>query len=301
MTANYTIMELNRRKFISNTLKAAGSAALLSSPLAGFAFAPVTVGEVMDKFISEVKGAPFSDTVDTLKSGNRDILVTGIVTTMFATVDVIKKAIAMKANFIIAHETTYYNHQDKTDWLKDDEVYQYKEELLRTNNIAIWRNHDYIHTLRPDGVRTGVIEKLEWQKIAEPNQLICNLTNAMSLKQLITYVKQKLHIDTVRYVGNPDQSCKKVLLLPGAAGGTRQMQAIREFNPDVLVCGEIAEWETAEYVRDAMASGKKLSLVVLGHIPSEEPGSIFLAKWLTEKFPAIKTIFVPSGNSLSFM
>jgi putative NIF3 family GTP cyclohydrolase 1 type 2 len=58
--------------------------------------------------LKEVPGAPFEQTVDTLKSGNRDIIVTGVVATMFATIEVIRKAIAMKANFIIAHEPTFY-------------------------------------------------------------------------------------------------------------------------------------------------------------------------------------------------
>jgi putative NIF3 family GTP cyclohydrolase 1 type 2 len=287
-------MELNRRQFLINSTKAAGAVMLFS----GFK-TQTTVGEVMDLFIKEIPEGPFKETVDTLKTGSRSTVVTGIVTTMFATIDIIKKAIELKANFIITHETTFYNHQDKTDWLKDDEVYEFKAALLKKHNIAIWRNHDYIHTLKPDGVRLGVAEKLGWLAYEEPNQVIFNLPESTSLKQLIAGFKTKLEIPAVRYIGNMDLSCKKVLLMVGAAGGMRQISAIGEYKPDVIVCGEIAEWETAEYVRDAIATGKKLGLIVLGHIPSEEPGSVFMAKWLKDKLPAIKTTFLPCGNSLS--
>lgn len=78
----------------------------------------ITVGQVIDKFISEVPGGKLKQTVDTLKSGSLDMKVTGIVTTMFATVEVIQKTIALGANFIIAHEPTFYSHQDSTDWLE---------------------------------------------------------------------------------------------------------------------------------------------------------------------------------------
>lgn len=98
-----------------------------------------TVGEIMDLFINEVDGAPFSQTVDTLKSGSREMEVTGVITTMFATIPVIEYAISTGANFIIAHEPTFYNHLDETDWLKDDETFQYKSNLLKDNGIAIWR------------------------------------------------------------------------------------------------------------------------------------------------------------------
>jgi putative NIF3 family GTP cyclohydrolase 1 type 2 len=289
---------LHRRTFIANI----GAAVILSSPLVSFAFRrkDVTVGEVIDLFKKEVPREMGKDTVDTLKAGNMDIVVTGIVTTMFATIDVIRKAIALNANFIIAHEPTFYNHRDETKWLENDEVYQYKADLLKQHNIAVWRNHDYIHSTKPDGVIEGLADQLGWKKYQEANQVIYNLP-AVTLKAMISHLKDKLHIQTVRYIGNPDQLCKKILLLPGAAGGTTQIETTSTLKPDVLVCGEISEWETAEYVRDARAKGQQLSLVVLGHIASEEAGSVFMEKWLKEKFSQIKTTHIPAGNSLSFL
>ena len=138
---NYNYTAINRRKFIVQIAAAAGAAVVLASPLAGLGagFIPVqervTVGQIMDMFIKEAPGAPFSSTVDTLKSGSRDVVVTGIVTSMFATVEVIRKAIALNANFIIAHEPTFYNHTDETDWLEKDNVYRYKADLLKKHNI----------------------------------------------------------------------------------------------------------------------------------------------------------------------
>jgi putative NIF3 family GTP cyclohydrolase 1 type 2 len=118
---------------------------------------------------------------------------------------------------------------------------------------------------------------------------------------MIEYLKQKLFIDKVRYIGDLEQNCKKILLMPGASGGTRQIQAMSKEKPDVLICGEIQEWETAEYVRDAQAKGENLSLIVLGHIASEEPGSEFMAAWLKAKVPNIKITHILSNNSLSFL
>jgi putative NIF3 family GTP cyclohydrolase 1 type 2 len=297
----------SRRKFIYNVSAAVGAGVILSTPLiskaAGF-IKPAetyTVKQVIDLFMKQVPGAPFPNTVDTLKSGSPDTVVTGILTTMFATIDMIRKAIELGANFIIAHEPTFYNHVDATDWLKDDDVYQYKIDLLNKHNIAVWRNHDTIHQLKPDGVTKGVLNQLNWQKYAGhdiPNILTLPAT---SLKDMVGYVKDKLHIEKVRFIGDPAQSCTKVLFMPGSAGGTRQIQGIGKIKPDVLICGEVAEWETAEYVRDARAKGDNISLVVLGHIASEEPGSEFMLQWLKENIPSIKATHVYCGNSLSFM
>ena len=211
---NYT-----RRKFIRN-LSVAGAGIALASPLLGKAsgFIKVdgsyTVKQVMDLFIKDVPGGALSSTVDTLKAGNGDMIVTGIVTTMFATIDVIKKAIDFGANFIIAHEPTFYNHQDDTSWLQNDDVYQYKANLIKEHNIAIWRNHDYIHHLVPDGVTMGVLNQLGWTDLADvrlPNVITLPTT---TVGEVVKQVKEKLHIEKVRFVGDPQQACTKVLFIP---------------------------------------------------------------------------------------
>jgi putative NIF3 family GTP cyclohydrolase 1 type 2 len=299
--------DLSRRRFIYNVATVAGAGIVLSVPAIGSAAGftkktdTYTVKQIMELFIKDVPGGVKSSTVDTIKAGSPDTVVTGIVTTMFATIDVIRKAIDLGANFIIAHEPTFYNHTDDISWLQNDEVYQYKANLLKQHNIAVWRNHDYIHSLKPDGVTTGVLTQLEWQQYAGKDVQNILTLPAASLKDIIAHTKEKLHIEKVRYIGDPDQLCTRVLLIPGAAGGRTQIQAIGQVKPDVMICGEISEWETAEYVRDARAKGDNLSLVILGHIASEEPGSAFMLNWLKEKVPGIKSIHVPCGNSLSFM
>ncbi len=295
--------DVNRRAFMSTVTKVVGSTIILSGANASAATPAQrgdwTVGKIMDLFIREVPGAPFSQTVDTLKSGDRDLKVTGIVTTMFATVDVIRRAIAMKANFIIAHEPTFYNHLDDTGWLENDPVYQFKARLLKENNIAVWRNHDYIHSLAADGVREGVVKQLGWEKYKGSNPYVFDLP-VSNVRDLVADIKQKLGIESIRYVGGLAESYRKVLLMPGASGGRNQITAIAREKPDVVICGEISEWETAEYVRDARSKGDKLSLLVLGHVASEEPGSQFLATWLREKVKGIPTTHLPAGNSLGF-
>jgi len=257
-----------------------------------------TVGQIMDMFIKTVPNAPFASTVDTLKSGSRDTIVTGIVTTMFPTVDVIKKTVALGANFIICHEPTFYNHTDDVSWLQNDEVYQYKADLLKKHNITIWRNHDYIHSLQPDGVTTGVVAKLGWKAYQQGSNTF--ILPEIALGGLIAQLKYKLETSKVRYIGDLSQTCKNILLMPGAAGGRPQIEAIDKYKPDVLVCGEIAEWETAEYVRDARAEGRSIALVVTGHIPSEEAGSAFMADWLKQRLSGVKITHIVCGNSLSF-
>ena len=216
--------DVNRRQFVSTVTRAVGSAICIATPVISQSKQNTqdnqswTVGQIMDLFIGEVPGAPFAQTVDTLKSGNRDIKVTGIVTTMFATVEVIQKAITLNANFIIAHEPTFYNHLDDTSWLASDPVYRYKADLLKKHKIAVWRNHDYIHRLVADGVRAGVVAQLGWEQYSTTDNGAVFEMPSITLMSLMAQVKGKLGIPTVRYIGNPSETGTKVLLMPGARG-----------------------------------------------------------------------------------
>ncbi|WP_223276004.1 Nif3-like dinuclear metal center hexameric protein [Algoriphagus aquimarinus] len=291
-------MKSNRRNFIKKSSLLIGTG-LIVNPFSVYpsSLKNYTVGEIMDIFIAQVPNAPFSQTVDTLKTGSKEQQVTGVVTTMFATVTVIRKAIELKANFIIAHEPTFYNHLDETEWLENDPVYQFKRKLLDEHGIAVWRNHDYVHSLKIDGVQAGVVKELGWESYYKQNAVL-NLPET-TLGDLITHIKTKMNVPALRYVGDLSQRASKIALIPGAAGGRRQIEMMQKEKPDVLICGESPEWETPEYVRNANEMGEKLALIVIGHSASEEGGSEFMAEWIKENLPEIPVYHVPSGNSLS--
>lgn len=296
----------HRRKFVGTVVKAITAAPLLSIPLAGFTGRNIaddkifTVQEVIDMVLTSIPGAPFPKTVDTIKSGDVSQQVTGVVTTMFATDAVIEQTARLGANFIIAHEPTFYNHPDDVAWLKDDEVYLHKKDLLEKNKIVVWRFHDYIHSHKPDGVLIGVIDALGWhQYYDEGNPHILTIPGT-SLKDLISTLKNKLGIDHLKFIGNPSQQCKKIALMPGASGGTSQINMVRKEKPDVLICGEINEWETAEYIRDLRRMGGNTSLIILGHAVSEEPGLEWLVNWLKPQLKGLKITHVPSPDPFNW-
>lgn len=290
-------MNFDRRTFIKTSSLLLGTG-LISNPFAAFSTSlkEYTVGEIVDLFIAQVPNAHFPQIVDTLKSGNKEQKVTGIVTTMFATITVILKAIELNANFIIAHEPTFYNHMDESAWLENDPVYQFKRKLFDQHRIAVWRNHDYVHSLKIDGVQAGVVKELGWEEYYKQNAVL-NLPET-TLGDLILHIKSKMNVPALRFVGDLSQNASKILLIPGAAGGKRQIERIQKEKPDVLICGESPEWETPEYVRNANEMGEKLGMIVIGHSASEEGGSEFMAEWVRQNIPDVTVTHFASGNSL---
>lgn len=295
-----------RREFVATLMTGAAGSAMTLMPAAGIAEKITqpklaqTVQQIIDLILTSIPDAPLEKTVDTIKSGEPDQQVTGIVTTMFATDEVIEKAARIGANFIIAHEPTFYNHTDDTAWLENDEVYRYKRDLLKKHNMAVWRFHDYIHAHKPDGVMMGVLTKMGWDKYYNKEKPYLVTLPAASFGSVIELAKTKLEIPHVKIIGDKLQTCSRVVLFPGAAGGTRQIEALRKEKPDIFICGELNEWETSEYVRDLRFAGSKTCLIVLGHIASEEPGLEWLVKWLQPQIPAIKVTHIPSKDAFTW-
>jgi putative NIF3 family GTP cyclohydrolase 1 type 2 len=295
-----------RRVFIADMLKASLAAGcILSAGNAGAASffhtrKTYTVGDIMDLVTKDIPGAPFAQTVDTLKSGHRDKVVTGIITTMFATVDIIQQAIKARANFIIAHEPTFYNHTDDLNWVSPNHIVQQKKDLLEKNGITVWRLHDYLHSFVPDSVHYGVAKKAGWEAYYQPGKAVLKLP-AITLGNLANQLKKKLDIAHLRVIGQLDQLCSTVALLPGAAGGQAHISMVEKEKPDVLVVGEVHEWETAEYIRDTRLLGEKTALIVLGHSVSEEPGLQWLKEWLQPRLSGLTVKHIASGNPFTWV
>jgi putative NIF3 family GTP cyclohydrolase 1 type 2 len=226
-------------------------------------------------------------------------VVTGIVTTMFATVKVIKAAAAIKANFIIAHEPAFYNHHDDLTWVENNEVLKEKMALLEKYQITIWRFHDYWHTMKPDGVLHGILLKTGWLRYDTKEENTFQIP-AKPLNDIIRDLKQSLKIPHLRYIGDLYANCSIISLLPGASGGQKQMRALISSKADLIIVGEASEWETPEYIRDARALGKQISLIVLGHDFSEEPGMEWLVQWLQPKVPGIPVKHIASGEPFTW-
>ena len=291
-----------RRDFLTAVTAAAGAAALRPAPVKGNApRKPMTIQEVIDLIIATVPGAPREGSVDTVKSSDPAQPVTGIVTTFLATSAVINAAIARGANLIITHEPTFYNHTDAVDWLQEDAVYQAKRQLLEEHNVVVWRFHDYWHQHEPDGIAPGVLKLLGWEAYARPGEPdVCTIPE-MPLSELIVFLKEKFGTPLARVMGDPDLPCRHVGLLVGAWGGRKQIEYLGRDDVEVLVCGEVNEWETTEYVRDAAEAGIQKGLIVLGHALSEEPGMQWLVDWLQPRVPDVPVTHIPTGDPFRYV
>ena len=246
-------------------------------------------------------GVPWkNETVDTFKAGNPDIQVTGVAVTMMATMDVLQRASAEGLNFVITHEPTFYAHLDTPEGVpKDDPVWAEKRAFIEKHGMVVWRFHDHWHMRKPDGIEAGNVHALGWEKFQRAdNQYLFTLPET-TLKELASQVAEKLGSPVLRVVGNPEMRVTKVGFSPGAAGSQREIRALEQDDVQVLMVGETREWETVEYAADAMSEGRNKALIVIGHIPSEQPGMEECTRWLQGFVKTVPVEFVPAKQPFS--
>ena len=297
-----------RREFLAGVGVLAGASLVTGLPGISFAKnlgaapATFTVKEVIDIALSETPGPPPARTVDQMRAGSLDQQVTGIVTTTFPTIEVINRAIKAGANMIISHEAAFYSLDDNAARMKDDDIIKYKTELLEKNKIAIWRFHDSWHAHKPDGITWGTLVKLGWDKYYDPaNPKIITLPKAITLGAAVALSKKALKAPQVRVIGDLKKPVKTVYLALGSVPSAQVIPDIQKFKPDLVLNGEIREWETSQRVKDGIAMGLNTKQIVLGHGISEEAGMEYAATWLKSKVKGTKVSYIASGTPFQYV
>jgi putative NIF3 family GTP cyclohydrolase 1 type 2 len=260
------------------------------------AAAPPTAAEIIERIKQHV-GVPWrTETVDRFVAGDAQVPVQGIATTMMATLDVIQRAASAGKNLVITHEPTFWLHQDTVVGLEQNAVYRFKADFIRKNNIAVFRFHDHWHAHRPDGISTGMARELGWEKYADSADPRAFTFPPAKLSAFAAEIRSKLNIRTMRVVGDPDLSVKRVAVSWGAGSREGVIQLLSRPEVDAVIIGEGREWEVVEYAQDAIAAGQKKALLVLGHVVSEQAGMKYCAEWLKTFVTDVPVEFIAAAE-----
>jgi putative NIF3 family GTP cyclohydrolase 1 type 2 len=294
---------ISRRKFVALI-----ASSVAATPLARGIGGAVTAQEVVDRIKKNVAVDWKQETVDTFKAGDPSTAVTGIVTTALASLEVLGSAVKVGANLIVTCEPTFFAKADTPTPParrgfgppdipplppSPDPVFSAKDAFIKKHNLIVWRFSDHWRLHKPDPFAQGLVNVLGWSRYAgDPGHLSITET---SLDTLVQHVKKSLRSrGGMRIVGDPQLRVRKVALLPGSTPIQASLKTLPD--ADVIIAGEVREWESVEYVRDTVALGGKKALILVGRIVSENPGMQVCAQWLKTIVPEVASTWVPVGD-----
>ena len=254
---------------------------------------------------------------DGILLGSAETTVTGIVTTFTPTLEVLRRAAASGKKTIICREAPFYSRGERAplfwrnspappkELTDNDPVCRAKQEFVLQNKLAIIRFFDNWDARTTDGQLQGLARVLGWDRFHvpgtggvdayHPRNVYFQLPQS-SLNNLAQNLKQKLKINAVRVVGNPASSVRKLALTHGLLLVADAERILREPNVDVVVAGDVVEWEAGPYFQDLVTAGKAKGLILLGNEASEEPGSGEVAAWLKGFVTEVPIEWIPAGE-----
>ena len=65
---------------------------------------------------------------------------------------------------------------------------------------------------------------------------------------------------------------------------------------DLVITGEVREWENTFYAADMLTAGEKRGLVTIGRVASEDPGMRACAAWLKTIVKEVPARWIPAGD-----
>lgn len=274
----------------------------------------------------QLNGQPINEetTRDKVLYGNADRECTGIVTTCFASVEVIEKAHALGANLIIPHEALFWNHGDHTGWLEKDrnQVFLRKKALLDAYGITVWRDHDYIHSGVPDGkggwydgifkgfLHNTNLEKYYVKSAYSPVMysslpLFMNIPDGITVKALADQIIDGAHLNGTRIIGSLDTVVKNIAIPMHCMGymDNQTITTLNQYHTDCIITMELIDYTVSEYMRDGMQLGDPKAVIAIGHFNVEEPGMEYMLEWLPKAIGTsdIPMMFVRSGDMNHFI
>ncbi len=239
---------------------------------------PLTAEAVVQRIKAELGGEWPATGPDGFKAGDPSTVVRGIATTAMASMDVLKQAVKANANMILAYEPTFFSRADVT--AGNDPVVKAKREFIETNGLVVFRLRDHWQARKEGEMVTGLASALGWSSHAVKNSGdgLYEIPPATA-EATVAAIRGKLNLRAgLRVVGDRHASIHRVLLFPGSMTPATMWQRYSEV--DMIVAGEVREWENTLYAADIFTAGEKRALVTIGRVVSEDPGMRACAEWL---------------------
>ena len=297
---------VSRREFVRRGAAGAAAAPFVLNAASIGAAAP-TAQAVVGQIQAALGVKWNASTVDAFTAGDPATAVTGIVTTSLATIDVMRRALKAGANLIVTSGPTFYSRSDSAvppagrgrgapvTPAPADPVFAAKSAFIAANRLVVWRFSDHWRARTPDPFAQGLLDALGWSRFRTKDDAARVVVPAVRLDALAADVKRKLGTrGGMRIIGRPETRVQTVGVLPGTVSIQTTLTVLPHV--DVLIAGEVREWESVEYARDVVHAGGGKGLILIGRSLSEDAGMQYCARWLQTVVNGVPVRWMAAGD-----
>ncbi|NIM93332.1 MAG: hypothetical protein GTO18_06435 [Anaerolineales bacterium] len=234
------------------------------------------------------------NTVDTIKSGNSEVEITGIAVAWMSYLWALEKAVELDCNVFITHEPTYYSHQGN-----DMEIFNLrsafnKRAFLEETGLTVIRCHDLWDQFPDIGIPDSWGQLLGFGEAIDGNGFLrvydVRGRTALDVAQQVASRTKEYGQEAVQLIGPADYPVTRLGIGTGAITPYRSF--LHDYQVDLAICTDDGMFYCFEA---AIAIDMGLPMIVVNHPVSEEVGMINLAHHLENQFPSIPVHHIPQG------
>jgi hypothetical protein len=176
-----------------------------------------------------------------------------------------------------------------------DPVYAGKNAFIEKHKLVVFRLSHHWNQRKPDPRAQGLGTLMAWTKYKVGDDGLHYEVPAITFEALASQLKKNLGTrGGIRAIGDRAMTVRRIGLLPGYTLIPASIAMLPDV--DVIVAGEVQEWEAATYVQDVVFAGVKKGFISIGRVVNEAPGMQVCAEWLKAIVPEVPIRFVPAGD-----
>lgn len=216
-----------------------------------------------------------------LMVGDSDQEIKSILMALDCTLEVIDEAYNKGCNMIITHHPILFR---KPSSITTDTLLGCKLLKIIKNDINVYSAHTNFDSVQ-NGLNDIIVELLQLPKgkviapVSKENPYsgigrIVELKDGLKLNELCRLVKDKLHIESLRYCGDEEKTIYKLAVINGS--GQDFFDRAKAMGADCIITGDTSY----HYVSDYNEMG--ISIIDAGHFGTEWPAVKVAAEKLTD-------------------
>jgi hypothetical protein len=191
-----------------------------------------------------------------------------------------------------------------------DPVYAGKNAFIEQHRLVVFRLSQHWNQRTPDPRAQGLAAAMAWKtpvgrgsrsapgnssSDAPADDALRYDVPAITLEALASQLKKTLGArGSIRAIGDRTLMVRRIGLLPGYTAIPAAIAMLPSV--DVIVAGEVQEWESATYVQDVAFAGRRKGFISIGRVVNEAPGMQVCADWLKTIVPEVPIRFISAGD-----